>query len=205
MRLKQWLTHPLMPWGAALGATVMFSLLESMDGEVFGGGKYFFSVGFFLLGMLQIYIYQNILPLSVSFGSTRKEALTGLRLYRILSTLLCTVTAVVFTLLEGEAAMLPPLTMLPFSFGLYLLGSSLGGIMGKAFVKWGNNVAFAVFFGISICGAMILCMAMIFMDGFSAFFQSFPWQYAVLALGIAAHLLMLPLDKKLVYGYTVKL
>lgn len=205
MRLKQWLTYSLMPWAASLAATVLFTLMEAMSGEIFAGGSYFFGVCIFLLAMLQIYIYQNILPLAISFGSTRKEVLTGLRLYRVLSTLLCAVTAVVLTWLEGGDAMLPPMTMLPLSLGLYLLGSSLGGIMGKAFTKWGNNMAFAIFFVIGFGSAMSLAAAMIFFDSFSAFIQSFPWQYAVLALGIAAHLLILPLDKKLVYGYTVKL
>lgn len=205
MRLKQWLTYSLMPWAAALAATVLFTLMEAMSGEIFAGGSYFFGVCIFLLAMLQIYIYQNILPLSISFGSTRKEVLTGLRLYRVLSTLLCSVTAVVLTLLEGGDAMLPPLTILPLSFGLYLLGGALGGIMGKAFVKWGNTTAFAIFFVIALGSTMSLAAAMIFFDNFSAFIQGFPWQYAVLALGIAVHLLMLPFDKKLVYGYTVKL
>ncbi len=202
MRLIPWLKSALICWAAPAAATLAITLLNLLDEGSFASGKYFFSVTVFLLMILQLnLVYQTALPLAVSFGATRREALTGLRLYRVATAVLCAVTAAALAAFEGENAMMPPLTILPFSLGAYLLSNALGGILGKLYLKWGPMVTFLIFFGIVICGAFVAALAVIILRDMVS---SFPWQYLVLALGVAAHFAILPFDKKLVFGYTVK-
>lgn len=202
MRLLPWLKSALTCWAAPVAATAAISLLNFMDGDILCSGKYFFSVTIFLLAILQLnLVYQTTLPLAISFGATRREALTGLRLYRVVTAVLCAVTAAALAAFEGDNAVMPPLTMLPLSLGLYLLSNALGGIFGKLYLKWGQTAAILICCGILISSAVgFALIAVVLEDTVS----SFPWQYPVLALGVAAHFAMLPFDKKLVFGYTVK-
>lgn len=206
MRLLPWLKVSLIPWAAATAASVVFGLLEASEGEAFGSARYFLIVSLALLLILQAsLVYLSTLPLAISFGSTRREALIGVLLFRSVAAALCAATAAVLNHLEGEAAMLPTATMLPLAFGLDLLAGSLGGLMGKACLRWGTNLAHGIFS--AIVAVVMVVFATMFMSirQPGSFFERFPIEYAVLAAGIASVIFMFPLDKKTVYGYTVKI
>lgn len=205
MRLVPWLKTALIPWAAALLASLIFGLLKYTGGDPIIQRGYFLAVAFALQLILPASLtYSATLPLSISFGSTRKEALIGLLVSRIASAVLCAATAVILDLLSGSAALLPAAKLLPLALGAYLLAGTFSGLLGKACLRWGNGIGYGLLSAASMVVVIVVMTVVIGRADPSGLLGSFTVSYAVLAAGIVSVLLMLPFDKMTVYNYTVK-
>lgn len=215
MRLRYWIRTALSNSGILLLCSCVYTVLMQIQDEEFVWSDLFlffiiytWTFGSFLAVAFNTSLYKQSLPIALSFGCTRGEALVGIQFYRLLP--LCAIAA--FSLIL--APLYDPdffpimLTVLPAVCGAYLFLNSLGTAIGTLTVKFGNKgllLLIPVFLVFS-AGVAFIVMGMVSGSGFSADILLSPAiVWIILGIGVIAHGLSLIPEIKTVYHYNVKL
>ena len=144
MRRFHWIKEGLVQTAAILGAAAVYTLFLFMTGDSSKSlHDYFEMATIYLVGMavimpaiFNIYTYAQTVPLTLSFGVTRKEVWLGLQLYRI-AMLLPVVGAIVLLFVLGSRVDILASLVLTLAGGLYFSG--IGGFSGALTVKLGRG------------------------------------------------------------------
>lgn len=147
--------------------------------------------------------YNLHLTLSLSFCSTRKESLMGLRCYRTLPIIPVAVLSYIIFMLAGTSNNVLPIRNLIYIVGMFLLFGSVGAFCGMLFAKTGkNSITFltALFGGILWMGIVTL----VSISGFEDLIV-FGFDWIMLTVGLLAYALSIIPERKSVYSFNVKL
>lgn len=144
MRRFHWIKEGLVQTAVILGAAAVYTLFLFMTGDSTKSlHDYFEMATIYLVGMavimpaiFNIYTYAQTVPLTLSFGVTRKEVWLGLQLYRI-AMLLPVVGAIVLLFVLGSRVDILASLVLTLAGGLYFSG--IGGFSGALTVKLGRG------------------------------------------------------------------
>lgn len=144
MRRFHWIKEGLVQTAVILGAAAVYTLFLFMTGDSSKSlHDYFEMATIYLVGMavimpaiFNIYTYAQTVPLTLSFGVTRKEVWLGLQLYRI-AMLLPVVGAIVLLFVLGSRVDILASLVLTLAGGLYFSG--IGGFSGALTVKLGRG------------------------------------------------------------------
>lgn len=211
MRLQYWFRLTLGNIGSILGGSALYSLLMFVQSDNLRGytlpqlPMFFLLFGAFLSLGLSLGVYRLPVSLALSFGSTRREVLAGLQLYRLLPALVLSLCAAALNALAGENAIFPASVMLPLGMGMFLSFGAIGSMLSAVLTRFGTAAAiitgvFIVVIGLA-GGIVIVIMSFsrssILPGGFSL--------WLLLGLGVALHALSCIPERRLVRGYTVKL
>ena len=144
MRRFHWIKEGLVQAAVILSAAAVYTLFLFMTGDSTKSlHDYFEMATIYLVGMavimpaiFNIYTYTQTVPLTLSFGVTRKEVWLGLQLYRI-AMLLPVVGAIVLLFVLGSRVDILASLVLTLAGGLYFSG--IGGFSGALTVKLGRG------------------------------------------------------------------
>lgn len=144
MRRFHWIKEGLVQTAVILGAAAVYTLFLFMTGDSSKSlHDYFEMATIYLVGMavimpaiFNIYTYAQTVPLTLSFGVTRKEVWLGLQLYRI-AMLLPVGGAIVLLFVLGSRVDILASLVLTLAGGLYFSG--IGGFSGALTVKLGRG------------------------------------------------------------------
>ena len=163
MRRFHWIKEGLVQTAVILGAAAVYTLFLFMTGDSSKSlHDYFEMATIYLVGMavimpaiFNIYTYAQTVPLTLSFGVTRKEVWLGLQLYRI-AMLLPVVGAIVLLFVLGSRVDILASLVLTLAGGLYFSG--IGGFSGALTVKLGRGtlLMIALVWIVSIALAAVL-------------------------------------------------
>ncbi len=147
MRRLYWVKEGMKVVAILFCATALYSLLMALLNTEYSlleeamrqGAIYFVILGIMMALLNNMSIHQTIIPLSLSFGGTRKEAISGVQLYRL--------TVLIFLLIGAFVMfglMLPDISILfgaiPIMLGAYLFFAGLGGLLGTFVSKINKGV-----------------------------------------------------------------
>lgn len=211
MRLQYWLRLALGNIGSILGVSALYSLLmlvqsDSLLGYTFPQLPLFLLLfGAFLSLGLSLGVYRLPVSLALSFGSTRREVLAGLQLYRLLPALLLPLCVAGLNALAGENAIFPAADILPLGIGVFLSFGAIGSLLSAVLVRFGTAAAivtgiFVVVIGlpVGIVGAMMsFSRGSILPGGVSS--------WLLLGLGAVLHALSCIPEWRLVRSHNVRL
>lgn len=144
MRRFHWIKEGLVQAAVILSAAAVYTLFLFMTGDSTKSlHDYFEMATIYLVGMavimpaiFNIYTYTQTVPLTLSFGVTRKEVWLGLQLYRI-AMLLPVMGANVLLFVLGSHVDILLSLVLTLAGGLYFSG--IGGFSGALTVKLGRG------------------------------------------------------------------
>ena len=144
MRRFHWIKEGLVQAAVILSAAAVYTLFLFMTGDSTKSlHDYFEMATIYLVGMavimpaiFNIYTYTQTVPLTLSFGVTRKEVWLGLQLYRI-AMLLPVMGANVLLFVLGSRVDILVSLVLTLAGGLYFSG--IGGFSGALTVKLGRG------------------------------------------------------------------
>lgn len=144
MRRFHWIKEGLVQAAVILSAAAVYTLFLFMAGDSTKSlHDYFEMATIYLVGMavimpaiFNIYTYTQTVPLTLSFGVTRKEVWLGLQLYRI-AMLLPVMGANVLLFVLGSRVDILVSLVLTLAGGLYFSG--IGGFSGALTVKLGRG------------------------------------------------------------------
>ena len=95
MRLGYWIRQSLKMTMIILAGSAAYTVMMAVQGTVDGimealemGGMFLMMFGAMISTVLNTTVYQLHIPLTLSFGSTRKEAFAGIQLYRLINGLI---------------------------------------------------------------------------------------------------------------------
>lgn len=211
MRAKLWIKNSLTCALAGVAASVGYALMMClMDPELLDPERllnmasgYLVGIGTVLTVMVGIMDYKITLPLALSFGSTRKEALVGMQLGRLASALVFLgASAVLFVVNGGWDALF---VMVPLGIFLLLASGAVGAVFGMVVVRFGKAAGIVV--GILIGAMTALCVfaAIFSLSGGSAGGEGSGWLWLLPVLGAAVYGTVLAFERRTVYNYNVKL
>lgn len=209
MRLKFWIKEGLKNTAIILGACVLYTVLldvqdaaEDLSGFFNIGAVYLLLFGSMFSMVLNTTAYQTYIPLSLGFGSTRKEVLLGLQCYRMIPTvILLPITVILFAL--SDASSFEPWILFTAGLGLFLVFHGLGILMGVLFNRFGKTglIAFSVIICIIIIGFFIGVITALDIE--ITFPEGMPW--IVLGTGALFYGLMMLAEVRTVKKFNVKL
>ena len=203
MRLKDWLKTGLLYGAIVVGASFVYGFLinqsdmtQTMNAIV----MYMLAFGAGLGVALNILMYKTMLPVALSFGSTRKEAFAGIQCYRLVYTVLVIGAALPLSLMAGDVGRF----FVPFGIGLMLLLTALGAVLGMLGGRFGRGVKVVVGVagGLLASGALfggIIGAAMLDERIGAAGLWVLP------VIGLVAYVVASVFEHKAVYQYSVKL
>lgn len=211
MRVRFWLRLSLESIGALLGGSALYSLLmilqsDDLLGFVFPQFSLFLMLfGAFLSLGLSLGIYKTTVSLALAFGSTRREVLFGLQLFRLLPALIIPLCAAGLNALAGETALFPTNLFLPLGFGMFLGFSAIGSVLSAIFTRFGTAAALVtgLFVLVIGLGGGIVSVMMSFSHNATPFPAYAGW--AVLGLGAVLYVLSWIPERRIVMTYNVKL
>lgn len=217
MRLRYWIKSSLDIAVGILGGALMYTLIMAWQIDDFGvreclRAAALFAVGFggFMALLMNIAVYNNALPVCLSFGSTRKEAMVGLQLFRLIPAAFCSIfAAVVFAFVKGNIEV-PPVMVFCFSMALFLILGAWGSVAGMLQAKFGNKAGAAAV--LVEMGIIILITVAVVIAALNSTEEQFmgvlfsPVLYGgLLLVGIVTHGLCLIPECKVINQYSVKL
>lgn len=199
MRLGYWIRQSLQMTMIILAGSAAYTVMMAVQGTVESiiealkmGGLFLMLFGVMISMVLNTTVYQLHIPLTLSFGSTRKEAFAGIQLYRLINGLVVVLGGCGlygFSGALGDEWLMPAGCFGVLGLGGYLLMGALGILMGILSTKLGKialGAVSAVFslLGIAAIGGMVLGLELGF--GFERWMV-----WIVLALGAVVYGLML--------------
>ena len=204
MRCRFWVKAALQLFGSILLGVAVFSLMTQIQfDDVTLRGAFSQAAGFIMSfgAMVQVLFYMGVYrlsaPLVISFGSTRKETFWGIQLLRLILMVLCIGTYCLLAYLAGDPI------RLGFAVGIFLIGGSLGSVLGILTSKFGKIVSIITMIVFVICCGLIGAASVIY-SAASGF--SLPWLSWVLPLaGIAVYLAVMIPEWKTIGRLVVKL
>lgn len=214
MRLRFWLKSGLEILGMTVGISAFYCALMWIQME--DGGwldvlsilpVYLIVLGALLFAVTAIGQYRMTVSLVLSFGSTRREVLMGLQIYRLLPTVCIALLAALLTMLPGVAPVFSPYTTFLLSLGAFLLGGAAGALLGMVTYRFGKVGTVITIISMALLGFGLGLLAVFSVDGQSRLYAlaergELPW--LCLALGAAAYLLMMIPESRVVRSYQVR-
>lgn len=214
MRLRFWFMSALKMLGLIVGASAAYGLLlwlQMDDGSMAFLAMlqlYFILFGAFMLLVMNVSLYKMMVSLVLSFGSTRREAFTGLQIYRLLPGLAATALTVLLAVIPGVEPLFSPSATAAICLGAFLLCGAIGSILGMVNYRFGKVGAIVA----GVCVA-IVCMGGGFLFGFAAVGQTrfppllrsswyFPWIFLIFSAVVYA-LVLIP-ERRIIRRYQVK-
>lgn len=162
MRRLFWVKEGLRYVVAVLGASFLYSLFMMIAGSekdwidtLTMATMYLVMFSAIMALVFNMTLYQSVLPLTISFGCLRKEALVGLQIYRL--TVLIPVTAITAVL----AAMVAPdigtqaWIIVVLEIAAYLFCTSIGGLIGPLSGKLSKTLL-GVLYGVAMLAFMVI-------------------------------------------------
>lgn len=211
MRLRFWWQEAAVNLAFSLGASVLYGLLMALQmNSAFTGlvsmlPFYMLMFGIFVnLGMC-LTVYRTAVPLSLSFGSTRRETIVGLQVYHLLPAVGIPALAGLICALPGSDVFLMAGEMMALGVGLFLLLTAVGILLGGLHIRFG--VAASVVTGVALViiavGGGIVGILVVSDQLKQLLFGCAQW--IVLTVGAVAYGLAFLLEKRIVRRYAVKL
>ena len=206
MRLAYWFQFGIKTLVTIAGACAIYGFLIwiQMDAdflEFLGMSAplmmiFFGAVMLFAFGMAQ---YR-----SLSFGSTRREAMVGLHLYRLIPAIGVTALAVLIPLAFGQELLFGTRATILVGVGIMLLGSAVGMMTGLIDLRFGKAVSIIVCVLIVLAGSICGGFAIISADEVTSFVRKLPVSSLVALAGVSAYLLVSVPEVLAVRRYQVK-
>ena len=141
MRLKDWFKSGLQFGTIVVAASFVYGLLMGTNGVgelLTMAAMYMLLVGALINVLYNLGVYKTILPVALSFGSTRREAFVGMQCYRLVYMLGLLAIATVLYLLAGERGLMELADAAPICIGVLLLLHTLGAVMGQHPLRQGS-------------------------------------------------------------------
>ena len=163
MRRLYWVKEGLKVVGFIFGAAVLYSLLMAfMTAEeaplqdfLQQSTVYFATMSIVMAFLNNMCVHQTIIPISLSFGCTRKESILGIQLFRLTVLLFLLIGAsVMIGLMLSDIFIL--FEAIPIMIGAYLFFAGLGGLLGT-FASNVPKIVLGVLSGLAIVFVIILC------------------------------------------------
>lgn len=155
MRLKDWVKTALQYSGIVVGSSLLYGvLMEPTDLKMMMNmtGTYMLMYGAAMTVLFGITVYKVMLPVSLGFGSTRKEAFVGMQCFRLIYCAIVTAVALLVFLLNGEIGMAEFKPLAPICIGLMPLFGALGAVLGIIGNRFGKSTMAVV----SAVGALLV-------------------------------------------------
>ena len=185
MKLRFWVVSALKNLGIIVGASLLYGVLMWMqmdDGTLSnlleGLSLYLILFGALMTLGINTGLYKMSVSLALSFGSTRREALVGVHLYRLIPAAAVTALASLIFLIPGVEPLFGMGTTMVLSAGLFLLCGAFGSVLGMVSCRFGKTGAIVA--GIA---AGVVCLCGGFAFGFAAVDQSW-WPRLFQGLGL---------------------
>lgn len=211
MRLRFWFRLSLETIGTMFASSALYSLImllqsDDLFGSVFPQFPLFLLLfsAFLFLG-LSLGIYKLPVSLALAFGSTRREVLLGLQLFRLLPALIIPLCAAGLNALAGDTALFPANLVLPLGLGIFLGFSAIGSVLSAIFTRFGTAAALVtgIFLIVIVLAGGIVAVILNFSHSSMSFPSYSGW--AVLGLGTALYILSCIPERRIVLNYHVKL
>ena len=218
MRLRFWLKESLTVMAAAIGGSAFYTLLmwfsetEPDPEDLFMMGiVYLIVFGAFMSLIMNVAAHQQHLSTALSFGSTRKEAMVGMQIFRLLPGLAIAIVAtIVFCVMQGSFQA-KYLLIGAASMGVYLILGTWGSFMGIASHRYGKKaLVIAIIVGILILVGSVAAIVIAVTSSdpdtiFDLIFSHpvFPWAMGLIPVGLYG--ISLIFEKKAIYTCSVKL
>lgn len=204
MRLRFWIRQGLEMAGITALVSFVYALLMSHEAE------HSFTTRFIFLLLMMGAAIQMILPginfktnvsVTLSFGSTRREAFWGLQCYQLIQVGLLTALVGLLAMVTTDAE-LAVQAVVPLTLGAMLVFSALGTLLGMAAVQFGGKIAILISVILVLAAVGIMAVLFILSEGtLELAFGS--WE--LLAAGAAAYLLVRIPEKRTLDSFCVKL
>lgn len=207
MRLKDWFKSGLQFGTIVVAASFVYGLLMGTNGVgelLTMAAMYMLLVGALINVLYNLGVYKTILPVALSFGSTRKEAFVGMQCYRLVYAGLVMIAAIPLYLLAGEEGAHDMKLMVPLGIGLMLVTNAFGAVLGMIGNRFGKGATAVV----TIIGALVSVAIMVGTLVLLAFFEEQIgvvgfWMFP--AVGLVVYTLVSIVEYKYVFKYSVKL
>lgn len=182
MRRLYWVKEGLKVAGFIFGATALYSLFMALLNtdedplqSFFQQGTTYFAIMGVLMSLLNnMSAHQTIIPISLSFGGTRKEALWGIQLYRLTVLIFLLAGAfVMFGLMLSDISIL--FRAIPIMIGTYLFFAGLGGLMGTFVSRISKGVLGVIVGFATLLVMFILIFAILGLDIGLEISDYIPW------------------------------
>lgn len=212
MKAKIWIKNAVTYAFAGIGGAAVYSLMMFLMDPEFDvenlldmASGYLLGIGVVMSIVIGMMDYKTTLPLALSFGSTRKEALLHMQLGRLVYMGIYAVVVIgFFAVTNGWDVFV---VVAPITIALLLLMMAVGAVFGMISVKFGKTAAVVVGILIGVLGAaggfatvfMVLSVEEVSIAPEKWIF----WLLAVVAAVIYG-LVLIP-EYKTVYKYNVKL
>lgn len=210
MRVKLWIKNSLTYALAGLAGAAVYTLMMFLMEPDFEMGRlmnmasgYLVGIGVVMTVVVGLMDYKTTLPLALSLGSTRKEALIGMQLGRLVYALVF-LAAIALLFAAGNGLDSLPV-LLPIALGAMLAMSAVGAVFGMVTVKFGKvaAVVVGVLIGLLTAGCVFAGIVFIVAD---IEINGGAWLLWLVPLfGGAVYGAVLIPEVKSVYHYNVKL
>jgi len=214
MRLKFWFRTGLTTFWTVLAASgiygaILFLQQPDLTWEdlLFTLPVYLLVFGGLVMMALNTGLYKLQLPLALSFGATRNEAILGMQIQRFLPAALIVGLTLILTTVAKDYSMVPAQAVAPLGFGLFLGFSALGSIAGMAMVRFGKiGLAVTVAVGLVVGMGAGIVAGMSIGSGFAAaFFENIGIPWLILSVGVFLYAIVMIPEQRLIWKYNVKL
>lgn len=218
MRLRFWLKESLTVMAAAIGGSAFYTFLmwfsetePDLEGLFTMAIVYLIVFGAFMSLIMNVAAHSQHLSTALSFGSSRKEAMVGMQIFRLLPGLVIAVlSAVLFIIHEGQFQ--PKYLLIGvLSLAVSLILGTWGSFMGIASHRYGKKaLVIAIIVGILILAGSVAAIVIAVTSAdpdtiFDAIFSHpvFPWAMGLIP--VALYGISLIFEKKAIYTCSVKL
>ena len=218
MRLRFWLKESLTVMAAAIGGSAVYTFLmwfsetePYLEGLFTMAIVYLIVFGAFMSLIMNVAAHSQHLSTALSFGSSRKEAMVGMQIFRLLPGLVIAVlSAVLFIIHEGQFQ--PKYLLIGvLSLAVSLILGTWGSFMGIASHRYGKKaLVIAIIVGILILAGSVAAIVIAVTSAdpdtiFDAIFSHpvFPWAMGLIP--VALYGISLIFEKKAIYTCSVKL
>jgi hypothetical protein len=143
MRLKDWFKSGLQYAAIIIFASAIYGVLmepTNLDEMVSMAAMYMLLFGGAMSLLFSISVYKVMLPVSLGFGSTRREAFVGIQCYRGVYMVLVSAAAVGLYLLGGKMGLTELKVLAPIGIGLMPLMTAVGAVIGMVGSRFGKGV-----------------------------------------------------------------
>jgi len=213
MRLRFWIKQGLQNLGLILGASFLYAFLMYIQLDHGTDGLMVLLIlslllfGAMLMCATTLGVYKLSVPLTLSFGSTRNEALLGLQVCRLIPTIVVPAIVMILTAVSKKPATFSPVDILLLGIGAFLLFSAVGTLLGAVFTKYGKIAAVAT--AISV---LLLAFGAGFVSAFlgdetllETFIVSPSLPWLILGIGLFAYSISMIPEQRIVWKCNVKL
>lgn len=214
MRLRFWIKGGLQTLATVAGASAIYGLLmwfqssaSTLEEVLSLLPLYILTFGTIMLLAMTVSVYKGMLPLALSFGSTRREVFVGLQVFRLLPTAAVVLLLVLLFLVPGTEMFLGLPTAVLLTVGLFLFVGAIGSGLGMVYVRFGKlgtilMVVTLLVLGFALGIGAVLGLSSVKFD-VAVSLRWLPW--LVLAAGAVVYLLMLIPEFRTVRKYQIKL